>query len=231
MTPFLSPCRARGGCCTVCFPGSHGSPSPSGQPAWLCPPAQGQGLPRSPLPGTWTLCQPHCRAGRAQPTLCGHGDRQRQGREAALVPAASGNAQEAGRMLHSIAEPRAEQGPSFAVSGDSSETLREDAVVEQESATSGCCMKSKHRPAPCKQRVCSPLSPARPQPLRPVPEPAGRIRQAPSRASWGRREPQQHGVPRLPLPANLICSQSWSEGLMVHKPTRTAGSANRPSIC
>lgn len=50
-------------------------------------------------------------------------DRQRQGREAALVPVASGGAP--GGTPGSGAEPRAEQGPSFAVPGDSSEMLCE----------------------------------------------------------------------------------------------------------
>lgn len=80
-----SPRLAHGGCCTACFLGSHGSGSPPGQPAWLCPPDRGQGMPRSPLarqPGSlqrWAglgslaqPCVPLPGAGRAQPTLCGH---------------------------------------------------------------------------------------------------------------------------------------------------------------
>ena len=244
------------------WPLYHGSGSLSRLQAWLCPPDRGQGMPRSPLPGSRALCQPRCwqgaaagglglpgtalRAaargwqGSAHPTWAPKGPlpwqrqrgRQRQGREAALLPIASGGGprRQEGRRA-AVQSPELSRGPLLPCPGTAQRRRAREhgggagvgdiRVLQKKQTLPGAVqtereLSSQHSPA---------SAPA------PVPESTGRIRQAPGRVSRGRREQQQDGVPGLPLPGNLICSQSRSEGLVVRKPPRIAGSANRPSIC
>lgn len=237
----------------------HGSGSPSGQQAWLCPPDRGRSLSRSPLPGSWALCQPHCWQGAAagglglglpgtilcaaargwqgsahptwaQRVLC-PGSSRGTGRGRAVPAASGGGPPEAGGMPCSGAEPRAEQGPSFAVPGDSSEPLCERTQWWSRSQQHQGVAQKANIVRHCANRACalpSALPGLGPCAQRLNPQAGFGQHLAGCRGAGG--SSSKTGCPGSHLPGNLICWQSWSEGPMVRKPPQTAGSAHRPSV-